>query len=522
MASAPARYPYELLKPRLLRIARDSDRSRPSYVLDEETGIYRRPIERGSGTAVISCGGMFRYNATIGAWGLTGNTCDFFPCVRFLCPVFEDSDLNIASLCSAVSDEYLPSEMVEDENYWNARPELLTAVRRVGIDCLAAANPHLIDVGAGGIDRTLANIAGAGIVPGGIGGDKYPLFEVNGIRIGVLNYTLQCMGVDRFISKKGADVQIGLFKPKSLKADVETMRERGADFILTYINGEPGDTDLTGKERAAAARKAAEAGADYVVCTGKSLVGKYWKYETQDGRRVPLATAVSNLLSGRILDDLASVVVRMTIRKDADGKITCEDAFIPLKHTEGRFMNPIVPAVRGLYPFYDEEDFEACLALIRMKTEDRIPIITDLHADKDDFISRWGYDIFFDRTSVTEDAMAQAIRTFVSQPENEDRRTLVITSDIPGAGEEAHRSLAGKIGDCGIGLLCCLGTHTKILCEEAARNRRSACFETDETRFGDILVRLMRPGDRILVLDGTAQGRFEALIRPMFGKSLEQ
>ncbi len=520
--STSAHSPYELLKPRLLKTSLATELPRNTYILDEEANIYKRLEDTRSGEAVISCGGLFRYDASVGVKGLLSRNYDFLPSLRFLPPVFMGSDLNVASICSAFSEDYLPSELVNEKNYHNGRPELLTAIRQVGIDCLAGANAHLVDAGTNGIWKTLDNITAAGLIPGGIGKDKSPLFEVNGIKVGILSYTLDCAGIDRYIDKKGAEESIQIFKSKKLKSDVANLRDRGAEFILAYINAEPGDVDITGTERASAAKKAAEAGADYVVCTGKTLVGKYWKHETADGRVVPMATAIGNLLSGKPnATHFAAVVVRITLKRDAEGNITVEDLFVPLKHVGNQYMTPLVPAVRGMYPFYGKEDFGPCLDLIRIKTEDRIPILTEvpkrLTADGNEHITCAGYDIIFDTHAKDAPSMARTIQAFTSASA-EAGRLVVITSDIPKAGEEAHRALAEEIKDCDIGLLCCLGTHSRILCEEAARNRRTAVFETDDTRFSDILIRLLAPGDRLLVLDATAEGRFRDLIMPMLGK----
>lgn len=101
-------------------------------------------------------------------------------------------DLVIANLESPVSDRGTP---LPGKGIWlRARPEHSVALHHGQIDVVNIANNHMLDYDAEGLEDTLQTLNQMGIIPVGAGPDldrarAGALFEVNGLRIGILGYT---------------------------------------------------------------------------------------------------------------------------------------------------------------------------------------------------------------------------------------------------------------------------------------------------------------------------------------------
>src|SRR5699024_4898906 len=121
--------------------------------------------------------------------------------------------------------------------------------------------------GVRGVLSTQRRVREAGLVPTGLGMAKNPVFEVNGIRIGVLSFTVNASRADEWISADGAERLLNIQTASNTRRAVSEVRAAGAQFVLFYLDCRSEGTSMDLGARKQAAVAAAEAGADYVVCT---------------------------------------------------------------------------------------------------------------------------------------------------------------------------------------------------------------------------------------------------------------
>ena len=104
----------------------------------------------------------------------------------------------------------------------------------------------------------------------------------------------------------------------------------------------------------------ADNGADYIICTIPNRVSKYYRYQTKDGRSVPIATSIGTLVSGKASEEEnLYVLLKIVLYKKPDGKIDLQDKYIPIKQFDmlEELPLPAVPALSCYYKRYDVKKF---------------------------------------------------------------------------------------------------------------------------------------------------------------------
>lgn len=314
---------------------------------------------------MIVCAGQIMYDDVIEKNAHVFDAYDFMRSFRTVASCLQSADLAIGNLTSMVSSSY-PSMQVFSEFsntrkvYCNARFEYARALKSAGFDVLAMANPYNVCTGVKGIEETLDTLDDCGLITAGLGEQNDPVVEVNGINVALLSFVSDCAW-QNILTGAGADRLLSVFSSRICAARANQARRNGADAVLVYINcGTPGAAlDLAHRERLA--EQAAEAGADYVVCTAPYVVSKYYRYTTTDGRSVPIASSLGSFISGRYSKgDYSAALLQITLRRTFDGTIEFDDNFIPLKvfeEFEGA-NNVVLPAQRYFNRRYRVADFK--------------------------------------------------------------------------------------------------------------------------------------------------------------------
>ncbi|WP_105567564.1 Mur ligase family protein [Microbacterium halophytorum] len=340
----------------------DSDHSASEEFHQDADGVWRRSVDTALGQAVVTIGGALHYDLALENNARVGDAYQFRSSFKHIKGTFDASDLSIASFTSVVDDKYpslaLAQGVMKSGRYANARSEYLEAIRYAGIDCIAAAHPRNLSLGVAGVLATEAAARARGVVLSGLGRESAPVYEVNGILVAVLSYTLDIRDRDARITSDGAAALLSEYSPERVAADVETVRSRGAGVIIGMLNCQgvaaPHDIDA----RRIAGMTMAELGVDYVACNRPGTVSEYERYRTEDEREVPLATSLGTLMSGASREaGYASVLLRLTLRPTVDGSVDIEDAFIPvlrLPYYEGA-ATPAIPLPAGSRAFREHD-----------------------------------------------------------------------------------------------------------------------------------------------------------------------
>lgn len=327
-------------------------------------GIWSRSEDTAQGEAVVMCTGSLLYDRPLERSARVGDTYEFRSLFSRVRDCLTAADLTVGSLGAVVADMYpamstIPPRYI-DGHYTNAPPEYLDALRYAGFDCMALANPYNLDAGVRGISSTEREVHGADMVPSGLGRVKNPVFEVNGIRIAVLSFTVNAYRADEWITPDGASRLLNVDSEENVRAAVAQVKESGAQFVLAYLDCRSTEDSMDLAARKSAAVRLAEAGADYVVCTRPPLVSRQMVHSTSDGRTVPIASGTGSFMAGpRNHIDSPAAILKLVVRLTEDRRIEVEDSYVPVRRFPlyRGIASPVVPAHPYYNPDYRPADF---------------------------------------------------------------------------------------------------------------------------------------------------------------------
>ena len=190
---------------------------------------------------------------------------------------------------------------------FNARPELLTALKKAGVDIVSLANNHARDAGADGLLRTLRNIEAAGLVVAGAGRNRVesltPAYvSSQGVMTAFLAYTYSTnRGLPK--KRKGAPA-VNMLRSGSREdlaaAMVQVKEARShADLVVVSLHwGEEYQSVPTPWQKQAAI-ELVEAGADIILGHHPHVLQPIESYKAKDGRQTVIAYSLGNFISSQ-------------------------------------------------------------------------------------------------------------------------------------------------------------------------------------------------------------------------------
>jgi poly-gamma-glutamate capsule biosynthesis protein CapA/YwtB (metallophosphatase superfamily) len=190
---------------------------------------------------------------------------------------------------------------------FNAKPELLAALKRAGVDIVTIANNHVMDAGVEGLKRTLDNITTAGLLYTGAGKTKAEAGEIKYITakdlsVAFLAYTYSTN--ERLPKNKESEPGVNILRPDS-KADLSHATDKvrqarqSADIVVVSLHwGDEYKTLPTRWQRQVAA-ELIEAGADIILGHHPHVLQPIETYTAKDGRQGVIAFSLGNFISSQ-------------------------------------------------------------------------------------------------------------------------------------------------------------------------------------------------------------------------------
>ena len=307
------------------------------YRYDDAKGIYIAEKQSAEREAKIICTGIIEYDRQIEEEAECFGHYEFRKRFKNIAELFKDADFVIGNLNGIASAEY-PSisevtKRAEESGYRNCRIEFLEALGEAGFTGIAAANSYNACLGIEGVIDTQNSIRNCGMIPSGIGYNKTPVVDINGIKIGFVSVTWECLGVENRLTGEATDKFLNIYHKNRTKAQIETAKSKGAEFVLAYINCGTDENMLGIEERRSTAEAVADMGADYVICTGAKDTSEQYCYVTENDRNVTIVTALGNFTGER--EEICSDdnIVKVIVRRSFDGSIQVDDNKISGKRT---------------------------------------------------------------------------------------------------------------------------------------------------------------------------------------------
>jgi len=168
---------------------------------------------------------------------------NFAPMIDAVWDVIGNADFTVANVdgCLGGRDSYKYGYSGYPQ--FNTPEYLLYALRDSSVDMLTLANNHMLDGWYDGLMNTIKNVEYVGIKHVGASRSQEErnspvIYEINGIKVGFMNYTQSLNSMDR---AKGLDSRAMQFavhatSNSNCTADAKRLREAGADVIVCYMH----------------------------------------------------------------------------------------------------------------------------------------------------------------------------------------------------------------------------------------------------------------------------------------------
>lgn len=178
---------------------------------------------------------------------------DFDPVFAPITPYLAGADYAVASLWPRLAG---PEVGFDSETSPNAPRELAFALRKAGIDLVATANQHSLDLGLEGVTGTLDRLEAAGLAHVGTyrssAERNVPLIvDVSGIKVAFLNYATEVSGT--LEGDEPMDFAVARFDPETVIFDANMARIWGANVVVAMIDyGDEPEAQASLEQRALA------------------------------------------------------------------------------------------------------------------------------------------------------------------------------------------------------------------------------------------------------------------------------
>lgn len=245
------------------------------------------------------------------------NVYDFNPIFKYIVPYMEKYDYNIANLEVSLGGTE-NGRTYSGYPLFNCPDSIIDAAKYMGSDMLLLSNNHTYDCGYQGFIRKIGIIENSGLEYSGVAKDNtqklYSIVNVNGIKIGIINYTYETVSTvpgTKAINGIPIDSQvanlINSFDYNNLDvfyADIEEkmsqMKADGAEVIVVYPHW--GDEyDLDGNVyQDAMAQKMCDLGVDVIIGGHPHVVEPVRTFTSEiSGKRTVCLYSLGNFISNQ-------------------------------------------------------------------------------------------------------------------------------------------------------------------------------------------------------------------------------
>lgn len=185
---------------------------------------------------------IFQAAARLAKQTNSSNPYNFNPMLNLIRDQLENADFTVTNVDGSMGGKQYYKYGYSGYPQFNTPPHILYALVDSGVDMLTLANNHMLDGWYDGLMAEIENVEKVGLKHVGANRsqaekDAPVIVEINGIKVGFMNYTVSLNEMD----KKGVDSRalefgVNATKNSDPKKDAKTLREAGADVIVCYMH----------------------------------------------------------------------------------------------------------------------------------------------------------------------------------------------------------------------------------------------------------------------------------------------
>ncbi|MEW5761711.1 MAG: CapA family protein [Bacillota bacterium] len=236
---------------------------------------------------------------------------------------------------------------------FNTPAQLAYDLRKAGVDLVATANNHSLDMGWDGIVQTLDNLDAAGVAHVGTyrnATEKATPFiaDVHGVRVAILNYTASTNGLP---VPPGKDFAVNILDPQVVVAEARAARRMDADLVVAILHFGNEYQRWPTQEQRQLARELCAGGVDVIIGSHPHVVQPIERLTVmRNGKTYGCVVAYSlgNFISNqrwRYSD--SGIVLYLRIEKDHHGTRIRSVEYLPVwvqkKAVAGRWIYRVLP-----------------------------------------------------------------------------------------------------------------------------------------------------------------------------------
>ncbi|MBR4235031.1 MAG: CapA family protein [Clostridia bacterium] len=264
---------------------------------------------------------------------------DFSGMLSLIWDYMGDADWTVANVDGSMGDHYKYGFTGYPQ--FNTPSDLMYALKDSGVDMLTLANNHMLDGWFDGLNYEIQNVEAKGLDHIGASStqeerDTPKIVEINGIKVGFLNYTESLNSMEsRGVDQKALDFGAHWIRNSDCALDVRALKDAGADVVVCYMHwGTEYKTDPDNNQKFYA-NKLVKAGVDiivgghpHVVQHAEWLTGTNQYGETQ---KTLCIYSVGNFLSKhRLTNTDGGIIFDFTIQEKGDGSFEITNySYIP-------------------------------------------------------------------------------------------------------------------------------------------------------------------------------------------------
>lgn len=264
---------------------------------------------------------------------------DFYQMIAPVADLIADADFTVANVDGTIG----ASDVYTGYPRFNSPVALLDALQEAGVDMLTLANNHALDSDYEGLITQMNLLDARGMAHIGTArtqeeSDTPYVREINGIRIGFLNYTTHANGRENSCGKDAATFGLNLvFKNADFEGDAQALRDAGAEVIVAFMHWGTEYDRTEHEEQRVLTTRLARAGVDIVVGGHPHAIQRInWREATRthDGgkQRTLVCYSRGNFLSNQQSRyQNCGIIFEFTLEKDENGNITVQSpGYIPV------------------------------------------------------------------------------------------------------------------------------------------------------------------------------------------------
>ncbi len=255
-------------------------------------------------TATIgSSGDILIHKPVLRAAKQEGNTYDFTSMFSLVSPYVQKVDYAAINVELAISR----SGFDTPEMQFRIPPSLITAVAGAGYDLGLLANNHAGDAGSQGYITTREVITENGMdyigTRGAVADKRYLVKDVNGIKIGMVNYTYGQDTSANSLINRFSDSNLDLFYA-DMEQQIADMEADGAEAIVLYIHWGYEYFLTPNKYQTAVANKMCEMGVDVIIGGHPHKIQPLELITADNGNQTVCLYSMGNFLSNQVIESM--------------------------------------------------------------------------------------------------------------------------------------------------------------------------------------------------------------------------